>query len=223
MMSHQVARTLGLAIGVVLHISTGCDLASLVVTDERTFRSESSQAIGELTWEILECKTGTILARSTRTVLARDVAITRMRDAAGGVSFDKRIDLESGFYIVLVDYPEMSPSDLKGFALNADRDGVAAFSWDWFRVEHGSRAVKIRESGELEFSQVAVGPRWEISRTEVTSPVSLRVRLFDSSGGLRDEPEWRVQLGKGSYVTWPSIVDDLVIFTVPVTSDARPN
>lgn len=222
MTSHHLARALGPALAVALLLDGACGLTSLIEAEVRTFRSESSQEIGELRWEIQECKTGTTLSRATHSILARDVAIERVRDAAGGVVFYKRIDLENGFFIELVEYPEDSPGDLTGFALNADKRGVHTFSWDWFNVENGSRAVKIQESGELAFTQVAVGPRWEIGRTEITSAVSLRVFLFDVIGGAPDEPEWRVRLGKGSYLFWPSVVDDLVILNVPVVSSAQP-
>ena len=223
MPSHQLARVIGSVLPVVLLLGSACGVGSILEADVRTFRSESSQEIGVLTWEIVECKTKATLSCATRTVLARDVTITSNRDAAGGVTFDKRIDLEGGFYIELVECPEDSPSDLTGFALNADRDKVHTFSWDWFDVESESRAVKIQESGELAFTQVAVGSRWEVGRTEVTSPVSLRVYLFGITSGPPAEPEWRVQLAKGSYVTWPSVVDDLVILSVPVVTNGRPN
>ena len=220
MTSHQVARAFGPALAIGLLLASSC---SLLQSESRTFRSESPQEIGALTYEILESKSGNVLSRATRTILARDVSITRVRDAAGGVTFDKRIDLDNGFFIVLVEYPKDSPTDLKGFALNADREGIYTHCWEWFTVENGTRALKIQESGELAYSQLAVGSRWEIGHTEITSSVSLRVYLVDFPGGAPDEPEWRIQLGKGSHITWPSVVDDLVALNVPVVSNARPN
>ncbi len=221
MTSHHIARVLGLALAVSLPLAEACGLASFLDAEVRTFRSESAQEIGELRWEILDCKTGSTLSRATRTILARDVIITRTTDAAGEVMFDKRIDLDKGFYVELVETSEQTPGKLSGFALNAGRDGSRTFCWDWFSVEGTSRAMKIQESGELDFSQIAAGSHWVIGHTDVTSAVSLRVFLFDLSGVNHDAPDWRVQLEKGSRVAWPSVVDGIVV--LPLGSTARPN
>ena len=223
MTSHHIARALGLAVALALPLASACGLASFVDTEVLTFRSDSSQTIGELQWTILDCKGGTVLSRATRTILARDVIITRATDAAGEVMISKRIGLDGGFYVELIDVPELSPDKLTGFALNAGRDGEHTFGWDWFEVEGTSRAVKIQESGELAFSRVAVGSRWEIGHTDITSGVSLRVYLFSLFGVNHDAPDWRVQLDKGSRIAWPSVANGVVVVTSAEPSPARPN
>ena len=221
MTSQHIARALGLAVALALPLAGACGLASFVDAEVLTFRSDSSQTIGELRWTILDCKSGTVLSRGTRTILARDVIVTT--DAAGEVTLSKRIDLDHGFFIELINVPKPSPGKLTGFAFSAGRDGEYTHGWDWFEVEGTSRAVKIQESGELAFSQVAVGSRWEIGQTDITSAVSLRVYVFSLSGVDHDAPDWRIQLKEGSRIAWPSVANGMVVVTSAEASTARPN
>lgn len=175
------------------------------LTEQLTLRSDSAEIVGDLRWEILDCESGAVLSRATRQVLARDVVIIQTTDKSGEVSFDKRIELEKGFYIEMAEFPEEARDELDGFAIVAGRRGVETFSWEWFDIKGDSRAPKRQEGGELVYALVSVDSRWEVARTEVTSDVSLRIDKMGVLSGWRTDPAWRIRLEKGSYVNWPSV------------------
>jgi hypothetical protein len=176
---------------------------------EKKYTSDSTQKIGQLDWEIVECASGTTVAAGNGPVLAKDIVISEDKDLGGSVSFDKCLHLDKGFSITMAEFPEASRADVTGFGITADRDGEETFSWEWFDVDRESHAVKRQESGDLEFSVANVGQRWEVARTTFASDVSLRI---DPRGGAwRNKPTWRIKVRKGSYVIWPAVLDGRVI------------
>lgn len=179
--------------------------------EQLTLRSHSAEIVGDLRWEILDCESGALLSRATRQVLASDVVIIQTTDKSGEVTFDKRVDLENGFYIEMAEFPEEARDELDGFGIIAGRHGVETFSWEWFDIESESRAPKRQEGGEMAYTLVSVDSRWEVGRTEVASDVSLRIDKRGMLGGWRKDPAWRIRLAKGSYMNWPSVSNSEVL------------
>ncbi len=205
----------------VLSIGTSaCNPLSMIPADERTFRSESGDVIGHLDWEIIDCEHGETISTGSRPILARDITIVRQLYRDGSTTFDKRIDVDQGFYVALAEFPEASADDVSGFGLMSGR-GDGDFSWEWFDVDDVSHARKLQESGELRISHVRVGTRWELGQTEFETDVSLRV--FDDGSGISQyRPRWRIRVRKGSHIQWPSVTDDMVVAYVD-PAPALPN
>lgn len=207
MIAHRtgVLRAAGFAI---LMAMTGCR-AVLPGGGKRIIRSDSQQRVGILTLQIVDCASGQVLSQGTREVLARDVAITQ-RKGLGRVCFDKRIDLDHGFYIQMAECGEPTREEISGFGLTSGRVGYRS-SWEWFDVDRESHAVKRQELGEMKFTPVALGARWEVGRTEVAKEISFRVFGFDPTAVLRNAPRWRIQVKEGSYIDWPSAANGGVV------------
>jgi hypothetical protein len=211
----------GVALGTLLAASS-CALPDLPI-NEQTFRSDSDQVVGQLQWAIVECDTGSVLARGNRKILAAEVSIQQFTYRDGHVSFEKRVDLNEGFYFQMVEHPVRHPRELVGFGLTAGRDESDCFSWEWFNVKNEVRALKLQEGGELAIRMVPVEARWEVARTEVTSALSLRIQDGSITNALGNAPIWRIRLETGSYINWPTVGRDNVIVHQLNGASARPN
>ena len=179
--------------------------------DEQTFVTTSTQQIGQLTWKILDCDSGAILSQGSRPVLASEVHIVASSGFMSSVLYSKRLPIDGGFYIDLAESPERQGDDIDGFGFGAARDNDSGFSWEWFEVDQDSHATKIQESGDLGFSVVDLGGRWEVARTDFLSNVSFRVFHHVPFNVWRNKPRWRIEIEKGSYVTWPSLKDGAIV------------
>lgn len=187
----------------------------------RVIRSDSQQRVGTLTLQIVECASGVVVSQGTREVLASDVAISQRLALDGSVCFDKRINLDHGFYIQMAECAATTREGIGGFSLTPGRAGYRS-SWEWFDADRDSHAAKLQESGELTFIPVAVGSTWEVGRMEVQKEVSLRVFGWDPTAQFRNAPRWRIQLKAGSYIEWPSLGDGvLVLHSFPVPSPTQ--
>jgi hypothetical protein len=211
------AIVLALALGL-----SSCNPLGMLPVDERTFRSDSDEIVGRLTWRIVDCQRGDTVLADSQPLFARDVAITQMTQRDGSINFDKRIELGEGFYFTLAEFPETSAEDLGGFGLMAGC-GDGDFSWEWFDLVSASHARKLQESGDLKIAHVQVGTRWELGRMDFESDVSLRVYDEGLANVARNRPHWRIRIERGSYVQWPSVVNGNVVTYNPGTPPAPPN
>lgn len=134
-------------------------------------------------------------------------ALTRL--VAGGERsiYRKRIHLDGGFYLELVDRPTRKRWALTSFALTADHETVPSHSLEWFRVgDDGERATKLQEEGELGVRlERGRSGDWEVARTEFLTDVSLRVDPKEGAGWRESEPRWRVRISEGSHIDWPPV------------------
>ena len=174
---------------------------------------DGDKEIGSLKWEIREEATGKILASGDRPVRLKDVTIQDI--GAVGIAGSrretpKRINLTDQFTLEMAEFPAANLSDKSGFGMVVRKTDIQSFSFEWFNVSDSKHAVKLQEAGELGIDLKQVGTDWEITRTEFTSDVSLRViRMGVDPPG--SPPYWRVNISKGSNITWPSIVNGTVV------------
>ena len=123
--------------------------------------------------------------------------------------FQKSIQLSPRYSLGYSEHPENHP--VTGFGFMADigelPTGPACgltSSWDWFNVVSSGKAVKLQESGEINFDVVATPSGVEILRMFFATDVSFRIRKRQSQNTR--EPDWRIRVGKGSEILWPSLV-----------------
>lgn len=213
MTTHKTVAMRAVSVAILLALSA-CG-SVLPGGGNRVARSNSPQPVGALKFQIVECASGAVIAQGTHEILARDIAITQKR---GLGCFDKRIDLDQGFYIQMAECVSNTREEIGGFSITPGRVRYRS-SWEWFDVDHESRAVQRQGSGELTITPVAVGSSWEVGRTEVVKDISLRVFGWDPTAIFRNAPRWRIQLKPGSYVEWPSATNGgVVLHSFPVPS-----
>jgi hypothetical protein len=163
--------------------------------------------VGHLKWQVIDARSNKVLAEGDRDIALNEVDIVEKTALQGGSYFDKAIDLGDHFSIAIAEHPE---GRKVGFGLMGQREDEQTFSWEWFNVDGPSHATKIQEGGELgiKIKRTQVGP--EIVYTEFLTDVSLRVLRFSLGIDPRD-PDWRINIARGSYVTWPSKVKGEVV------------
>jgi TonB family protein len=170
---------------------------------------DGDKVIGSLKWEIKEEATGKVIANGDAPVYLKDVAIDEAPNPTRRQT-PKRIQLTNEFTLEMAEFPSASLAEKTGFGLAARRANMNSFSFEWFNVTDSKRGVKLQEGGELGIDLKQVGTDWEVTRTEFTTDVSLRILRMgiDPAGG---PPYWRVNILKGSNITWPSIVSGKVV------------
>jgi hypothetical protein len=107
---------------------------------------------------------------------------------------------------VHTEFPAPSSADKKGFGFTVKCADLPCRSWKWFSVQDGKKGYKSQEGGALGIDVEQVGSNWEITRTQFTTDVSLRVYQvgLDPVGSA---PRWRINISKGSTIKWPSMVN----------------
>jgi TonB family protein len=170
---------------------------------------DGDKVIGSLKWEIKEEMTGKTIASGDAPVYLKDVAIDEAQNPTRRQT-PKRIQLTNEFTLDMAEFPSASLAEKTGFGLAARHENMRSFSFEWFNVMDSKRAVKLQEAGELGIDLKQVGTGWEVTRTEFTTDVSLRILRMgvDPAGG---PPYWRVNILKGSNITWPSLVNRTVV------------
>jgi TonB family protein len=164
--------------------------------------TDGDKVIGSLKWEIREETSGTVLASGDGPILLKDVAIEDVLSTRHQTP--KQIQLTSDFAISMAEFPSTNVSEKDGFGLTALNTGIQSFSWEWFRVLDSKHATKLQESGELGIDLHLINGFWEVTRTDFTTDVSLRIiRMNVDPPG--SPPHWRINIFKGSTITWPSI------------------
>lgn len=169
---------------------------------------DGERVIGSLKWEVREEATGQILARGDGPVHLKDVAL---REAGFNPrrQTPKTIQLTKEFAIEMAEFPSPNVTDKTGFGITGRKTDTQSFSWEWFNVRDSQHAAKLQENGELGIELKQVGTDWEITRTEFTTDVSLRIiRMGTDPPG--SPPYWRINISKGSTITWPSLVNGKV-------------
>jgi hypothetical protein len=123
-------------------------------------------------------------------------------------AIDKRIKLTDEFDIGMGEMPTVTLGETGGFSMTAKRTDIQSFSFEWFNIRDGNRAVKRQEGGELGIDLKAVNGEGEVTRTDFLTDISLRIlRMGVDQPGSR--PYWRIKIFKGSRITWPSTLDPL--------------
>lgn len=178
---------------------------------DRTYRSSQTTAAGNLMWDIVDCETGQKIGEGNKTLFLRDIAIIKRQDADGYVFYNKRIDLEQGFYLELFVTPKKSQSDVDGFGFVAGRARERTFSWEWFNIDGKSHATKLQEQGSLEISVKEINGCWEVVTTTFLSDISFRIDLENYGRSRNSELRWRVNIRQGSAIFWPSLVGEKVL------------
>jgi TonB family protein len=167
--------------------------------------ADGDRVIGTLKWEIREEGTGQVLARGDGPVHLKDVAVR-----GAGRQTPKTIQLTKEFIIELAEAPSASIPEKTGFGLVARNTDIQSFSWEWFTIQDSRNAIKLQESGQLAIELKQVGTGWEVTKTEFMTDVSLRIiRMGTDPPG--SPPYWRINISKGSSITWPSIVSGKVV------------
>jgi beta-lactamase regulating signal transducer with metallopeptidase domain len=152
------------------------------------------------------------------TDLLKNLQNTESHSIAHGL-MDKRIKLTDEFDIGMAEFPTTNYEDKVGFSITAKRTDIQCFSWEWFTIRDGNRAVKLQEgSGELGIDLREVNGAWEVTRTEFLTDISLRIlRLGVDQPG--SPPYWRIKIFKGSSITWPSTQGPLNLQEGPLKQD----
>jgi hypothetical protein len=160
--------------------------------------TNATKPIGNIVWVITEDKSGKALGKGNKKLLLKDVTVVRRDDGY----LTARIKLSNGFMLTL---PLDTDNEL-GFGLTADHDSEDVFSWEWFSVEGPGKAIKLQETGELAFATNKAG---YISKMSFLTPISIRIKraIDDVSAGER----WRINISKGSTITWPSFINGKVV------------
>jgi len=128
--------------------------------------------------------------------------------------YHKSLQLSEDYYVGYSEHP--STSGYVGFGFGSGIGKIPnspacklTFSWDWFNVTSPGVAVKLQESGGLEFEQhdLATGP--EITHMVFKTDVSLRI--FRMGASIPTKPDWRILVREGSEIFWPSLVDRTLV------------
>jgi TonB family protein len=172
--------------------------------------TDGEKEIGTLKWEIREEATGQILARGDGPVRLKDVGLRDSGQLTARRQTPKTIQLTKEFAIEMAEFPVANVTDKTGFGIAARKTDIQSFSWEWFNIQDSRHAAKLQESGELGIELKQVDSYWEITRTDFTTDVSLRIiRLGTDPPG--SPPYWRINISKGSSITWPSVVGGRVV------------
>jgi len=171
--------------------------------------TDGDKTIGALKWEIREEVSGKILARGDGPVHLKDVWISEAPNPTRRQT-PKTIKLTDEFAIGMAEFPTPAVTSITGFGITGLRLDIQSFSWEWFNVQDSKHASKLQEGGELGIDLKQVNGDWEITRTEFTTDVSLRIiRMGVDPPG--SPPYWRINIFKGSTITWPSIANGKVV------------
>jgi hypothetical protein len=170
--------------------------------------SGSGLVIGHLKWEVVETATSRVLDHGEGPVYLDDVVV-REGKAPDGRFTPKFIRLSRQFSIEMSEFPAKLATDKGGFGIVGLRSGLPTFSWEWFNIRDHNHAIKLQEKGELGIRLEEVGPTWEIVRTDFNTDISLRV-IRDDMDSPRDI-RWRINIAKGSTITWPSMINGKVV------------
>ncbi|MEX2244942.1 MAG: hypothetical protein WD716_13990 [Fimbriimonadaceae bacterium] len=182
--------------------------AAQTVRSEFKAKPGATETLGELDWELSDCKTGEVLGKGSKTARMSEVTL-ELLDAPDGRHVSTLFPLGEHFRFGLASQISTTPN-IAGFALQALRDDEKTFCWDWFNVDSPTHATKIQESGELAIVIAGEASDWQIVRTEFLTEVSLRVARF-GMGLDPTNPTWRIRIGQGSVVNWPRLVDGQLI------------
>jgi len=182
--------------------------AAQTVRTEFKAKPGATETLGELDWELSDCKTGEVLGKGSKTAQMSEVTL-ELLDAPDGRLVSTQFPLGEHFRFGLAS-PISTTPNISGFALQAVRDDEKTFCWDWFNVDSQTHATKIQESGELAIVIAGEASEWQIVRTELLTDVSIRVVHF-GDGSDPTDPAWRIRIGKGSVVNWPRLVDGQLI------------
>jgi len=156
-------------------------------------KGDPEKLIGRLKWTITETATGKILGAGERDVRIGDAKVRTLSNPQFGEVQQLRVPLCDHFVAGLAQGADAT----QGFGITADRDDRPTFSWEWFVVVDKT-ATKLQESGELAVQIEGT----QLLRADFTTDVSLRVIPMVQSADPR-EPTWRVEIAKGSYLSWP--------------------
>lgn len=208
--NRAIRTVLVLATAAVAAISCSCiGNVALLYAPDKTYRSAETTPTGKIDWDIIECSTGKSIGHGSKTLVLNDIVIVEHLESS--TFYDKRIDLEQGFYVAMSEFPENVESDVGGFGMVAEREGHDTFCWEWFEVDSRTHATKLQESGALEITTRQVGSRWEIGSTKFLTNVSFRLHPDGVESVLSNKPKWRVNILKGSEIMWPSLVGGKVM------------
>jgi len=170
--------------------------------------ADGDKVIGALKWEIKEEASGKVLATGDGPVRLKDVWINETPNPTRRQT-PKTIKLTDEFAIEMAEFPVPGLAEKSGFGITGRRTDTQSFSWEWFSVQDSRHAVKLQEGGELGIELKQVNGDWEVTRTEFTTDVSLRIiRMGVDPPG--SPPYWRINISKGSQITWPSIANGKV-------------
>jgi hypothetical protein len=166
----------------------------------------ANSKIGHVAWVIYDGPSMKEIGRGEKDVLLKDVSI----ESVGQGMMKKQISLSDHFRLVCAEIPKSNANDLVGFGLSPDRDDKGTFSWEWFNVDRTGHGRKIQEEGEINFQQRKTANGWEIILMEFPTDISCRMIEFNA-GANPLKPQWRLNILKGSTITWPSLVNGQVV------------
>jgi hypothetical protein len=173
--------------------------------------ADPEKIAGQINWIVREGDTGNNIDSGKMTVLVRDVKVKKVVGIIDKMPFfEKRVDLNKDFYFVLPEFTfDAPPDDKESFALSIEDRDPDTFCYELFNIDGNRHAIKLKEAGELAFDTKKIGAKWEISRTEFLTDVEFRLSVYDSNGKPVNQ-KWRVTIQKGSYMNWPSLVNDTI-------------
>jgi hypothetical protein len=107
-------------------------------------------------------------------------------------------------------YSEHPGSNRLGFGLFGDIEGEKTFCWEWFNLRADGSAKKLQETGEIKISTTSTDEGEQISHMAFLTPVSLRILPF-APPAMQLEPSWRLNIGAGSEIYWPTLRDNKIV------------
>jgi hypothetical protein len=162
-------------------------------------QSEPTENYGKIKWAIYDNKKSTLVAQGEKVLNNRDFEMIKVTPQ----QYSKRILLSSPFYFALSETGRDKTTTKSGFGLTAGRIDQKLFSWEWFTIDRPGHAVKLQEKSELNFTTRRTSFGTEFDRIDF--PVDVSLRSFNRSELLPLNPEFRINILKGSWVRWPEV------------------
>ena len=163
--------------------------------------------IGKLSWQIYDAEHNRSLGKGDKQLRLNDIQL--WVPAGSKKASGLRIDLGHHFYMELPSNSDSGPHP-SGFGLMAGRDDIHSFSWEWFDVDSPGHAVKLQETGELEFAIAKTSTGWPITRMFFPTEISLRIDRMTDPPSDKPSP-WRIKIAAGTEIYWPLVVNGKLI------------
>jgi hypothetical protein len=203
--------------------------------DDKTYRSQSNEVLGEVEWYLEDCETKEILESGKRAITADEVLIHwqwqnpthwllkifKALFVSRYGMYRKQVQLGDKSILEMCEFPKKRRAAIRGFGMSAKTENTCGeFCWEWFEIKSSTEAKKLQETGELTIRFEEVKSRWEVVHTDFLSDISFRISPCTTEKPKPENPKWRLNIRQGSYLNWPSVSDGQVIYTAQPAATA---
>jgi hypothetical protein len=178
--------------------------------EKHIVNKEKKDIVGEIAYELINNKNKSVISKGELLVQKSDIEVTRRTKNL----LRKMIKIHDHFYFGIASVRE-KPEDFSGFGLMLQNRSIISFSWEWFSIVAEGKAVKLQETGNIDFSIYDTDGLVEIDKIYFASDTTLRCRkqgLLDLfrvilsvlTGRRLVTDDWLCNIKKGSYIYWKS-------------------